>query len=439
MRKTAVSFADCLRKEASKLVGKKFSGLFENKLFCLIFSVFLSILLWAYVEYVQNPDVNVMIYGIPITYTGDEKLAENNLVVTDKDTASLNVRFVGKRNALMHLSSKNLSAEVSYDDIIRNGGTTGIYQLSYKIIYPDSSSENSLTVSDASKDFVTITVEKLIRKSVNVRATFDGNIADGYRGTNPVVDTAEIDVSGPQAIVSNVSYAEAVITGTDVNRTLQQETNLILKDIDGNLVDMDQLTLSKEDALVTVDVQMLKDVSLVVNLKEGVSATENNTAVTCEPAYITLAGDPEILEELNQITLGTIDLTAFAVTNSESFVITVPNGTENLTGTITATVSVEVMGQSIRRLSADNIQVKEETEGYETTVITQSLDVLLRGSESSLNKITAENIRIVADLSTLGNTTGTYSAPAKVVVDGYTDVDPIGSYKVTVTLTQIEP
>ena len=87
------------------------------------------------------------------------------------------------------------------------------------------------------------------------------------------------------------------------------------------------------------------------------------------------------------------------------------------------------------------------TPGYSATVITESLDILLRGTAADIAKITPDpnddgktevpvSYRVVADLSELGDTKGTYSVLAKVYVDGDVNVGAIGDYTVTVTISK---
>ncbi len=414
------------------MLKERINKLFEKKGFCVVLSLLLSVVLWAYVEYVENPDTTLQINNIPVEFIGDELLTENSLLVTDKDADTVSINFIGKRNMVTRLSRQNLSVTVDLGEVVNEGAQAGVYQLSYKVNYPDG--VTGVEVNDASLDYISITVEKLIQKPIDVRTTFNGDIAESFRAKDPVCSLSTIYVSGSQAIVSNVSYALATITGNGLTNTVEQEVQLTLIDIDGNEVDREQLTLSEETATVTMEVQMIKEITFAVNLVEGVSATSRNTTINYSVSSVKLAGDPEILGDINQITLGTIDLTDFAVTSSYSFPVNIPNGAENLTGVNSVTVTVEVVGQSIKRLSAKNISFKQATEGYTVTIVTQSLDILLRGPEASLADVTADNIRIVADLSSIGNAVGTFTAPATVYVDGFTDLDPIGEYKVVVTI-----
>ena len=54
----------------------------------------------------------------------------------------------------------------------------------------------------------------------------------------------------------------------------------------------------------------------------------------------------------------------------------------------------------------------------------------LRGTDAELAKVDGKNVRIVVDLSEMSAAVGTYTAKAKVYVDGTESVGAIGSYQV---------
>lgn len=73
--------------------------------------------------------------------------------------------------------------------------------------------------------------------------------------------------------------------------------------------------------------------------------------------------------------------------------------------------------------------------GYRTTIDTKEIEVTLRAlSQDTLNKIKAEDITVVADLSDYGTTTGQVIVNAKVTVSGHDNVGAVGDVKVTVTI-----
>jgi YbbR domain-containing protein len=182
---------------------------------------------------------------------------------------------------------------------------------------------------------------------------------------------------------------------------------------------------------------MVKEVPLTVKLTPGAGADEHNTVYTITPSSITVSGDAETLNALNQIVLGTIDLSSFISTTTQTYTIAIPNNTTNLTGTTEASVSVSVNGLETMLTNVTNIQVVNNTPGYNCTIVTQSRDVTLRGSAEALSKVIPDNVHIVADLSGLGATTGTFTVPAKIYVYGDTGtVGAVGIYTVTVLITR---
>jgi hypothetical protein len=125
------------------------------------------------------------------------------------------------------------------------------------------------------------------------------------------------------------------------------------------------------------------------------------------------------------------------------FPIVLPNNTANLTGVKEATVTVSMTGLESTHITTNNIQVTNIPAGYTATIITKSFDILLRGKPEQIAEITdivkttPGIVRITADLSEYGATTGMISVLAKINVDGdLTSVGAIGEYKVSVTLAK---
>ena len=73
-------------------------------------------------------------------------------------------------------------------------------------------------------------------------------------------------------------------------------------------------------------------------------------------------------------------------------------------------------------------------EGVSAEIMSESLDVVIRGTEEQLAKLAAENIRAVADLTDYKESTGPYMVPSKIYVDGFIDVGAVGDYQISVNL-----
>jgi hypothetical protein len=237
-----------------------------------------------------------------------------------------------------------------------------------------------------------------------------------------------ITVSGPEAVLSEISYAWVPVLRENLTKTVDEELPFTLIDNSGHEIKPDKLTFSQNTVNVVIPVFKIKTIPLTVNLIYGAGAEITNTDIKITPPVISVSGEAETLDEINQITLGTgaIDTTKFLNAKTFEFPIVLPNGTKNLDGINEATVTVTINGLESIHVTTENIDVTNETPGYSANVITKSLDLLIRGPAADIEKITPDengntkipvSYRVVADLSELGNTVGTYSVLAKVYVD----------------------
>jgi YbbR domain-containing protein len=421
------------------MVRDRIKKVFSSRIFYIIFSILASITVWLFVSYIENPDISVTIRNIKIEVLNRDIVTNRGFVVTAINTDTVTLRLTGKRNIVSRLSKSNIAATVDFADIEKAGVTL----LEYDIIYPIDVNPSSFTTTK-SIDRITVTVDNLVDKEVPVRCTYDGGVVIGYQIDEPFELTpATITVSGPQDVLSKISYAWVPVHRENISKTIEDDLPFTLMDSSGHEVVSDKLTFSHDTIHVVIRVVMLKDVPLQINMIYGAGADETNTVITISPETVKLSGDAEILNGYNQIPLGTIDLTKYLNGPTAIFPIVIPNEVTNITGIKDATVTVSITGLESTHVTTDNIQVINVPDGYTATLITQSMDVLLRGTPAGIDELikiaetTPGIVRITADLSEYGATSGTISAIAKVNVDGnVTTVGAIGEYKVSVTLTK---
>ena len=73
-------------------------------------------------------------------------------------------------------------------------------------------------------------------------------------------------------------------------------------------------------------------------------------------------------------------------------------------------------------------------------MLTQILSVRIRGRQDLISEITEENLRVVADLSSINHAEGQYSVPAKIYLDSVASSGDLGvigkDYKVVVQIRE---
>ncbi len=408
----------------------------KTKAMYIVFSLVAAIAIWMYVTYVDNPETTWRVNGIPVEFTGEELLQDNNLIVTSVNVERINVSFGGRFANVSQLDNSNVSVEVDLSSIVsRYGSNPGSYQLDYTFNFEGVSS-NNIYVESASYDYVTVTVERMASATVQITPNYSGSVAEGYIAGQVQVTPEYITVSGPQDRVSEVAQAVVSLNRENLSKSVTEEVPVVLMDSNGEEISSEGLILSQENVTITVNILMVKEVPLTVTLSGGSSLNEDNTSITVTPDTIMLSGDPEILSGVNQISLATIDQTKFQLSYENTYPIVAPNDTTILTGETSAQVTVEVIGLGTKRLSASDFQFRNRPDGYNVYFITQSIDVTLRGEEELLDQISSENLRVVADLST-ANAAGSHTVPARIYVDGVNNVDAVGDYYVNVTLAPV--
>ena len=408
--------------------------LYDSRAFWMIVSLLTSITLWVYMSSVDKQEITRTFRGVKVELEGEDILRDSrNMVVTDMDTNTVTVVLTGPRRIIGSWDSDSISAVIDVSTITRSAYTSKQYTISY----PDGTDTSSISEDRRTPESINFMVSPLVSKTIQVRGSFDGQLAEGYTAEMPVFDPSTIVITGAETYIKDVSYAWVTFGEDDVDSTYTVETGFTLMDEGGMPLSNTGISFSTDVVTATLPVLVLKEVKLDVNIIEGAGATAANTKVTVEPSTLTLAGDSALLEGMNRIVLDTIDLTDFTSTFSDVYTIPLDNGLRNITGATEAKVTIEISGLTTKDFKVSNISYINNTQGFDATILSESLNVKLRGSEKSLSQVKAENIRAVADLTDFDESTGTYMAPVKIYIDGFTDVGALGEYSVSIEIRKV--
>ena len=214
------------------------------------------------------------------------------------------------------------------------------------------------------------------------------------------------------------------------------KTDYVLLNAAGEEITPNNVVSDTKTVSVTLPILVQKELKLTVNLIDGGGATADDCVVEIEPASIQVIGDTAALQQLNQIVVGTVNLSDFASTYENTFTIPLDNTLRNQSGVTEATVKVTVNGLDTKRLTTKNITVTNAAQGIKVSVATSTLAVTVRAKADLLKEIQSDNLRVVVDLADYANTIGTVSVPAKVYIDGFEKAGAVGTYSVSVTISR---
>lgn len=408
--------------------------LLEKRWVCILLSVLLAIVFWAYIRAAVDPNGITSIHNVRVETTGTSVLKSQGLTISDISPQVVELRVEGSNSARTELlrQRNNLTVVVDVSRCVEGENT-----LKYRPSWPENFNEEGVHVPDQEPSSITVMVEKLYSKPFDVEFILDGKVVNkDYQTGTPAIEPASVLVSGPVEQVNQVAKAAVILKDNELDERFAGDLPITLLDSKGNPLTDLEVTLSSETAYVVVPVVMMKEVELTVNLLPGGGAIEDDAVWDIDPPTIVVSGSEADLEGLDEISLGSISLSDVVGTNTFTRPITLDPSLTNESGLTTATIKVTVEGLDTETFAVSNIRTVNLPEEFsQTELVTRSVQVKVRGPAEELEKIDASQLRVVADLSGVTNE-GTQLIRARVYLDGSSTVGVIGEYTISVNISR---
>lgn len=413
---------------------EKINKIFDNRVTWIIMSLILSFFVWAHLAGSDTTTFDQTFTNVPVVFEGADTLrTTRGLIITNPDAETVTVEVRGSRAEIGSLHASELQAIVDVSGISQARET----ELTYTISFPDRVNRSEIEVVKRSPSTIGFTVAAESTKTIEVTGAFTGNVKEGYKTGEIVVEPSTITLYGPESELENIERAVVYIQRDNVDATVGPvKTDYVLLDKAGNEASPQNVMCDTKTVTATLPVLVTKELQLTVNLIEGGGATADDCVIEISPATIQVTGDTAALQQLNQIVVGTVNLADFITSYENKFTIPLDNALSNESGESEATVKITVKGLETKRITTKNISVTGAPEDMNVAVNTSSLVVTVRAKSDVLKQIEERNVRVVIDLTDYAGTTGTVSVPANIYIDGFENAGAVQSYPISVTLSR---
>lgn len=406
----------------------------NKKALQIALSVLVAVAVWFYVGEERTVSVTTSVHDLPVEFSGeDTTLADKNLMLLSGYDTTVDLTLKGPRKVLWMLDKDEIRIVADTSTI----QDTGVQTLTYQVVYPDNIKRSEIQVASASIYAITVTVGELYTKEVPVYCDVTGKTADGYVAETLLLDPTVLVLRAQRDDLLNVSYAKVSLDLSGAKDTVIQTVEYQLYDYNDIPITNDNIRAGTKLIQVTVPVKTMKDVPLLINFVEAVGSTMAQVDYSIDPETVRLKGDKAALNNIDSIVLDTIYLQDLAEYQTLTYEITVPEGLEIVGEKRQVTVTIVVSGVSERRVSSSNFVCAHVPQGFVADVVTESLNVTVRGLSSEVSALTGDNLQITADLSGITGS-GSFTVPAVVKVNGYSNVGIKGNYQVIVNV-DVEP
>ena len=399
-----------------------------NKALYMVMSLLFAVAFWLYVDNVEGNTITQTFTDVPVEFLGEtDTLPSRGLMMIRDEDVQIDLELRGPRSVITGLRRNDLRLQVNLTNI----SAVGTYRLTYNLLTPDNVNPSSISTEKASVSTITVRIVEMYEKNIPVRVSVRGEVADNYicMAEKLVTQPSYITVSGREEDVEEIASANVVLDLTGANATVKGVMGYELRDIRGDVVENDDIRVSDKRIEITVPVYVIKRLPLTVNFSEAPGSMLENVDWSLSMDSIEVAGEATTLETKENISLGVVDLSSLLSDAEQVLPISLPSGCVNLSGDTSTVLSISFKDLETRAFSVTDITAVGLSENQTFSRVTKSVDVVVRGPSQDLELLTAENIRIVVDLSEYVFN-GTYSVPATVLVDGFNRVGAVGSYSV---------
>ena len=374
----------------------------KNKFLMGLLSLAISCALWMYVALVVSPETEATYENIPVVMDGTSVLDSRDLMIISDTNLKVNLKLLGNRQDLNKLNSSNITILADLSQITEPGE----HNVKYSIFYPGTVQSGTIDPVEKNPQYVTVVVAERGKKTIPVEVRSVGSVPENFIADKAVQDISSITLTGPKDVVDQIAYARIVIDMTDRTTSFSNIYQYALYDAEGRSIENNKyITASATDIRVDVKIDQLKKVKLVYTVLEGGGIGADDVTITpmdMERTWITVRGSQAVLAKLNEIHVGTIDLSQITSSRNIAFSIKMPEGVENFSEIYTVEYHVDIPDLPIlevRDFSVDNDQfiLENVPEHVMVKIYSQTCPVRLRGPADILEQLTAENIRVIVD------------------------------------------
>ena len=360
-------------------------NLLNDRRIRLLLSLLGAVIAWMAVTIVVQPGTTTTIYNVPVDFTYDS------------------AAYTSRGLSIVNTEEKTVNLKLSGD-----GYTIGSLSANDFVVYPDWSS-----VRDSG--------EKSLRLQVRSQSTLLTGVSvsiDGDNTVDVVFDVVEEKTLPIQVTTNYLKIADGyILYGTDISK----ETVTL----SGPSTELSKVeTCTAEVATLPVEVSFINaprdfDPSVLV--------------YSLSKKTLNVAGPESQIDRLSTLSVGTIDLSTFALDKVYEMPIELPSGIRLLDNISSITVSFDSsrLETKTMNLPASCVQVINLPSTYTLTVETERLmNVTLCGPAGSLEALNPEQVVIEIDADDFYVAIGQQNIACRLYVPANDKIFALGSYVV---------
>ncbi len=367
-------------------------------------SVVLSTLLWLIITNYNDPVVTVRFSNIPVTILNDSSITSKGQVYEILENTDI-IPIV------TITASRSVAESFTRDDITATADLEEVTSRDMVPIHITLSKNNSEVKNvHGSIEDVKLAIEDSRTRTISLEVNTEGSLSDGYITGDISPSQNLVRVSGFASKIDTIDKAVANVDITGFTSDISTETDIILYDKDGNVVN--DSGIKQNISTVSVNIEILKAKLVKVRLEYTGTPADGYVVSKdpkIEPETVYIAGRNADISNVNEIVISggeRFDITQMTEDFSTKVDIRqfLPNGITlvNENGNIyTVLIGIDRVVEAAYEVHVSKLNITNMPEAAVYAPDTENINISLKGLSDVMDKLTADNITMSLDLEPL--------------------------------------
>lgn len=407
-----------------------------NNLSLKIVSAVFAVILWTVIVNIYDPNTSYTFSNITVQLVNTQSLTEKNYTFEVVDGGKISVTVSGPKSVVTDLKTSDIAATA---DLSKVTAFTDYVDIQVQVVKDGQVLNNVEAVPRTSALKLSIENRDTNTYAVNVNTT--GTPANGYAVASTTTSPTYIKVTGPTSLVEGVASVGVDVDVSGAKGTVNTQSDINMYDSDGNIIANEELEMSSETADVIVEMARTKTVPVVVKTSGTPSQDCVVTGTSLSQTSVVISGQQEALSKIDNITIpsSAVSVDGLSEDKTYTFKLTdyVPSGVKIVSDSrLQITVKISKASTKTVHISSDAIKIENVSSGYNAVIEGTGIDVIISGTGTMLENISATDI--TCNVNAAGLSAGTHSVDVSVSVPDGCSVSQSSSVKLTLSAKQQE-
>ena len=405
-------------------------NLLNDRRIRLLLSLLGAVIAWMAVTIVVQPGTTTTIYNVPVDFTYDSAAyTSRGLSIVNAEEKTVNLKLSGDGYTIGSLSANDFVVYPDWSSVRDSGEKSLRLQ-----VRSQSTLLTGVSVSIDGDNTVDVVFDVVEEKTLPIQVTTNYlKIADGYILYGTDISKETVTLSGPSTELSKVETCTAEVTHKgELTDSVTLDTALRFYTKSGSEVKFEYTNLEESSVEVTLEVYKMATLPVSVSFINAPRNFDPSVLVySLSKQTLNVAGPESQIEKLSTLSVGTIDLSTFALNKVYELPIELPGNIRLLDNISSITVSFDSskLETKTMNLPASCVQVVNLPSTYTLTVQTERLmNVTLCGPAGLLDTLVPEQVVIEIDADDFYVAAGQQNIACRLYVPSNGKIFALGSY-----------